>query len=73
MRVQRILCPTDFSAKSDQALVYALALARVYEAKLIVFHSLRPSGTESNGEAKRQRTQARERVRSSSRTQSLPA
>lgn len=63
MRIQRILCPTDFSAKSDKALVYALALARAYEAKLIVFHCLRPSGTESNGEAKWQRTQARARVK----------
>ncbi len=63
MRVQRILCPTDFSAKSDEALLYALALARAYEARLIVFHCLSPSGTESDGDAKRKRSEARDRVR----------
>lgn len=63
MRVQRILCPTDFSAKSDEALRYAVALARAYEAKLFVFHCLRPSGTGSNGDAERQRAHARDRVK----------
>ncbi|MCM3900930.1 MAG: universal stress protein [Pyrinomonadaceae bacterium] len=63
MRIQRILCPTDFSAKSDEALQYAVALARAYEAKLFVFHCLRPSGTESNGETERERADARDRIR----------
>jgi nucleotide-binding universal stress UspA family protein len=38
MSIKRILCPTDLSTESDEALRYALALARAYEAKLIVFH-----------------------------------
>ena len=38
MAIKRILCPTDLTTESDEALRYALALARAYEAKLIVFH-----------------------------------
>jgi len=38
MIIKRILCPTDLSNESDQALRYAVTLARAYEAKLIVFH-----------------------------------
>jgi nucleotide-binding universal stress UspA family protein len=38
MTIKRILCPTDLTAGSDEALRYALALARAYEAKLIAFH-----------------------------------
>ena len=38
MAIKRILCPTDLSTESDEALRYAVALARAYEAKLIVFH-----------------------------------
>lgn len=34
--IQRILCPTDLTADSDQALRYALALTRAYESKLII-------------------------------------
>lgn len=36
--IKKILCPTDLSPASDEALHYALALARAYEAKLIAFH-----------------------------------
>jgi nucleotide-binding universal stress UspA family protein len=36
MRIRRILCPTDLSADADQGLLYGLALARAYEAKLFV-------------------------------------
>ena len=36
--IDRILCPTDFSAFSDQALRHALALARVFNARLKVVH-----------------------------------
>lgn len=36
IQIKRILCPTDLSTDSDQALRYALALTRAYEAKLIV-------------------------------------
>jgi nucleotide-binding universal stress UspA family protein len=38
MTIKRILCPTDLTAESDEALRYALALARTYDAKLIAFH-----------------------------------
>ena len=38
MTITRILCPTDLSAGSDEALRYALALARAYDARLIAFH-----------------------------------
>jgi len=38
MTIKRILCPTDLTAGSDQALRYALALARAYEAKLVAYH-----------------------------------
>jgi nucleotide-binding universal stress UspA family protein len=38
MTIKSILCPTDFSPKSDAALRYAIALARTYEAKLFVLH-----------------------------------
>jgi nucleotide-binding universal stress UspA family protein len=34
--IKRILCPTDLTTNSDQALRYALALARAYESKLII-------------------------------------
>lgn len=36
---ERILCPTDLTPESDEALRYAIALARAYRAKLLVFHS----------------------------------
>jgi len=36
--IKRILCPTDLSDESDAALRYAIALAGVYEAKLLVCH-----------------------------------
>lgn len=34
--IKRILCPTDLTTNSDQALRYALALARAYESELII-------------------------------------
>jgi nucleotide-binding universal stress UspA family protein len=34
--IKRILCPTDLTNNSDQALRYALALTRAYESKLII-------------------------------------
>ena len=36
LRINRILCPTDTSSDSDQALRYALALTHAYEAQLII-------------------------------------
>lgn len=38
IKVERILCPTDLSSESDEALRYAVALARIYEAKLFLLH-----------------------------------
>lgn len=35
ININRILCPTDLTLSSDQAVGYALALARAYEAKVI--------------------------------------
>jgi|GEM_PF-3923563 len=38
IKVERILCPTDLSTESDEALQYAVALARTYQAKLFLLH-----------------------------------
>jgi nucleotide-binding universal stress UspA family protein len=38
MTIKSILCPTDLTSGSDQALRYALALARAYGARLTAFH-----------------------------------
>jgi nucleotide-binding universal stress UspA family protein len=38
MKIETILCPTDLSADSDEALRYAVAMARAYKAKLILLH-----------------------------------
>ena len=48
VKIERILCPTDLSTESDEALRYAVALARAYNAKLLLLHcaetnSARPS------------------------------
>ncbi len=37
-KIQRILCPTDLSSESDEALRYAIALTRAYQAKLLLLH-----------------------------------
>jgi nucleotide-binding universal stress UspA family protein len=54
MTIKRILCATDLTVESDEALRYAVALTRAYEAKLIIFHCT-PDTTGlrlANGEAK---------------------
>lgn len=38
MKIECILCPTDLSPDSDEALRYALALSRAYNAELILLH-----------------------------------
>lgn len=38
IKIERILCPTDLSTESDDALQYAVALARIYEAQLLLLH-----------------------------------
>jgi nucleotide-binding universal stress UspA family protein len=49
--IQRILCPTDLSFESDEALRYAVALAFAYDAKLFLFHSseVTPKGAHATG------------------------
>ncbi|MGH9765207.1 MAG: universal stress protein [Blastocatellia bacterium] len=39
---QRILCPTDLSPDSDEALRYSIALARAYGAHLLTLHCVDP-------------------------------
>lgn len=41
---QRILCPTDLSLESDEALRYAVALAQAYQAKLFLLHCSESTG-----------------------------
>lgn len=53
IRIERILCPTDLSTESDEALQYAVALARIYQAKLLLLHcSEQKSPPDEEDEAK---------------------
>ena len=38
INIKRILCPTDLSPHSGDAVRYALALSRSHEAELILLH-----------------------------------
>jgi nucleotide-binding universal stress UspA family protein len=38
IKIERILCPTDLTTESDEALRYAVALSSVYNAKLFVLY-----------------------------------
>ena len=38
MKIDRILCPTNLSPESDEALRYAIAMARAYSAELVALH-----------------------------------
>jgi len=38
IKVERILCPVELTPQSEEALRYAVALARVYEARLMLCH-----------------------------------
>ena len=38
VKIERILCPIDLTPESEEALRYAVALARVYEARLLLCH-----------------------------------
>lgn len=40
VEIERILCPTDLSTQSDEALRYAVALAHAYEANLLLLHCI---------------------------------
>jgi nucleotide-binding universal stress UspA family protein len=53
IQVKRILCPTDLSNESDEALRYAVALARIYKAQLFLLHcNEQDSFTEEKDEEK---------------------
>jgi nucleotide-binding universal stress UspA family protein len=42
LKIERILCPTDFSEFSEKAADYALSLARHYESTLVFQHIVEP-------------------------------
>ncbi len=42
LKIQRILCPTDFSEFSERAFDYALSLAQHYGAEVLLQHVVRP-------------------------------
>lgn len=42
IRLKKILCPTDFSEPSKNALRYALTLAQQYKAKILLLHVIEP-------------------------------
>jgi hypothetical protein len=42
IKIERILCPTDLSTEADEALRYALALSKAYQAKLILLYCKQP-------------------------------
>jgi nucleotide-binding universal stress UspA family protein len=50
IKIQRILCPTSLSAESDEALLYALGLARAYDAQLTVCYAASPSELSGAGQ-----------------------
>jgi len=41
--IQRVLCPTDFSASADHALLYAVAIAKRHGAAVELLHVAQPS------------------------------
>lgn len=42
IKLQRILCPTDFSESSEHALIYAFSFAQQYDATLYLLHVVEP-------------------------------
>lgn len=42
LKIERILCPTDFSEFSEKAFDYAVSLARHYHAEVLLQHVVRP-------------------------------
>jgi len=42
MAIQHVLVPTDFSAPAEQALDYAIRLARTFNARLTLLHVIQP-------------------------------
>src|ERR1700682_5404706 len=48
MKMECILCPTDLTADSDEALRYAIALSRAYNAELVLLHCVVVSDARPN-------------------------
>ncbi len=44
LKIERVLCPVDFSEFSEKAYDYAFLLAHYYEAKLFLEHVISPIG-----------------------------
>jgi nucleotide-binding universal stress UspA family protein len=42
VRIEKILCPVDFFSASERAVDYAIALAKNYEARLILLNVVTP-------------------------------
>jgi nucleotide-binding universal stress UspA family protein len=42
IKIERILCPTDLTTESDEAVRYAIALACAYEAKVMLMYCRQP-------------------------------
>lgn len=57
IQVKRILCPTDLSNESDEALRYAVALARIYEAELFLLHCSEQNSFTQEQDEKKLKTQ----------------
>lgn len=53
IKIERILCPTDLSTEADEALRYALALAKAYQAKLILVYCKQPGSVSDSVSAVR--------------------
>lgn len=49
--IERILCPTDLSSESDEALRYAVALTSAYNAKLFLLYCKEVSANGNDGNA----------------------
>jgi nucleotide-binding universal stress UspA family protein len=57
IKIERILCPTDLSTESDEALRYAVALARIYEAKLLLLHCSEKDSLPEEADSEKMQTQ----------------
>ncbi len=53
IKVERILCPTDLSSESDEALRYAVALAHAFKARLFLLHCSETSDEENSEQMNR--------------------
>ena len=57
IKLNQILCPTDLSTDSDEALRYAVALARAYEARLLLLHCGEDKSLDNEKDAPKLETQ----------------